>query len=138
MLEITVKNGLLVFGQDAIRYDGEGTTFAELKQMIGTWGARLRAAPMLGASVYLPFGISDDWIEAFEVEGDGDVVSLRAVELEAVGYTPAMDSLMDEIEDPRPRAVMVRRDQAFLTCRKSDLIDAIEALQQRLLSSSAG
>ena len=69
-MQIQVTDCLLTFDGISVRYEHRYVPRAMLIDVLREWGRRLTAA-RAGQTIYLPFSIDDEFIEAFEVEPAG-------------------------------------------------------------------
>lgn len=126
---LTIDGGILHLNGVAVRYARHYLSEAVLKDVLTEWTRRLGGEPVHGRRVYLPFSIDDEFIEAFEVEGDAEI-SLRVVKLDGKGYVPGVDPLMEAILGDSD--VVQRRSEPFLICQRAMLLEAVERfLSQR-------
>src|SRR5580765_4992459 len=100
-MQIQVTDCLLTFDGTSVRYEHRYLPRATLIDVLRDWGPRLNAA-RAGQTIYLPFSIDDEYIEAFEVETQGEQLSLRVVKLDGIGYVPGVDSVAEAIRRHRP------------------------------------
>jgi hypothetical protein len=123
-MKIAIADGLLYIDNDAVKYDQQYLSKAVLSTVIQEWRQRLGSDMHSRRPVYLPFSIDEEFVHAFEAEETNDSISLRVVQLDAIGFVPGVDPLIEEILNAR--RVVSRAAKQFLVCERSVLVNAID------------
>jgi|SRR5579859_7909962 len=131
MLEIVIESARIRIGPDAVPYDGywfgwdpQGASVERvLQSVLAQWApalARLNASE----SLYLPFSLDDESVEAFRAHLADHKVSLRCVTLRENGYMVNLADLNDFMHGAHR---IIREDpQDFATYERRDLVAALQ------------
>ena len=122
-MQIQVTDSSLTFDGISVRYEHRYLPRAVLLDVLREWGRRL-TTERAGQTIYLPFSVDDEFIEVFEVEPNGEQISLRLVKLDGIGYVAGVDAVSEAIMRDRP--VVERLPAAFLVCDRTQLLEAVE------------
>ncbi|WP_437876796.1 hypothetical protein [Sorangium sp. So ce513] len=122
-MNLEIQHGLVSFDGLSVRYDARYLRANEFAPILREWIRRLFAYNG-SEMIYLPFGIDDESIAAFEVSGPPEVMSLRVVSLDNLGFVPGVDSWCESMFHEMP--VIDRRTQVFLVCTKDALLSAVD------------
>ncbi|WP_438019911.1 hypothetical protein WMF18_12950 [Sorangium sp. So ce315] len=122
-MNLEIQHELVSFDGSSVRYDARYLRANEFAPILREWIHRLLAYDG-DVRIYLPFGIDDESVAAFEVSGPPDIMSLRVVSLGNLGFVPGVDSWRESIFHEMP--VIDRRPQVFLVCTKDALLSAVD------------
>jgi len=139
MLEIVIESTRIRIGPDAVPYDGYYFGFSDgpessvehvLRRVLAQWADAVERLTNTESTVYLPFSLDDEWVEAFRARLTVHQVSLRCVRVAKNGYMVNVDDLKDfmqeahriEHEEPKDFGSYARTD--FVAALRNVRIDA--------------
>lgn len=122
-MKVHIQSGRLTVGDAAVRYNQSYVGTGDFKVILAEWLTRLRGLKEPDPRVYLPFGVDDEFVEAFEVSSAGVNVDLRVIQLDNMGYVYGEESLIEAAFGAS--VVLHRYPECLLRCGKEELVRAI-------------
>lgn len=130
MLEIVIESTRIRIGSGAVPYDGYYFGFSDgssvelvLRRVLAQWADAVERLSNTEPTVYLPFSLDDEWVEAFRARLTDDQVSLRRVRLGENGYLVNVDDLKDFMHEAH--RIEHEEPQAFGSYERTDFVAAL-------------
>ena len=112
-MEIELLDDRLHVGSASVPYCGVYMHEREFAFLSELWLERLGSLDD-GGRVLLPFGVDDEYLDAFEARLHGGSLALFVVRMDGIGYVHGTDSFEEQVSTPA--AVLERAETPLVTC----------------------
>jgi hypothetical protein len=132
MLEIVIESQRIRIGPDAIPYDSYYFVLWDrqgdpgppvVRRVLAQWADAVERLRSAQSTVYLPFSLDDQSVEAFKARLVDHKVALRCVTLAENGYMINLDDVNDFIQEAH--RVLHEYPQDFGAYERADLVAAL-------------
>jgi len=132
MLEIILEPEHIQIGSEAVPYysyyfdiwDRHGDPgLPVLRRVVAQWADAVERLCQSQPTVYLPFSLDDEVVEAFRARLMGDKVAFRRVALVANGWAIHLDNLLDFMQQDHP--IYQQDAQDFGAYELAEIISAL-------------
>ena len=131
MLEIVIESTRIRIGPGAIPYDSywfgwnpQGDPVPSVvRRVLAQWADAVERLSSGQSTVYLPFSLEDESVEAFRARLADHSVSLRCVTIAANGYLISLDVLNDFMQEAH--RILHEDPQDFGAYERADLVAAL-------------